>query len=60
MALKLEMSKKKDIRMTKDLGEKSLSENLKETDLFHLWEGRWRCEFITAIQYQQGGGQGGK
>lgn len=36
MALKLEMSKKKDIRMMKDLGEKSLSENLKETYLFTL------------------------
>lgn len=60
MALKLEMSKKKDIRMMKDSEKKCLSENLKETDLFTLWKGRWRCEFVTAIQYQHGGGQSGK
>lgn len=60
MALKLEMSKKKDIRMMKDSEKKCLSENLKDTDLFILWKGRWRCEFVTAIQYQHGDGQSGK
>lgn len=39
---------------------KCLSENLKETDLFSLWKGGWRCEFVTAIQYQHGDGQSGK
>lgn len=46
--------------MMKDLEKKCLSENLKDTDLFILWKGRWRCEFVTAIQYQHGGGQSGK